>query len=286
MIISIHFWLLCFCPLTLLLALVNSGISDYFVFSVPLSMWQTWLWPFHLVQEEGCVAGLALVECSGSVANVWDGMCLQGGRRGGMWDLNSEDLPPAFCEDNLCALKGSTVVCFLLRFGREGLVWGFLNLASSFGHLWFKFPPDLVTHSPAVGPSSCTGFKMAFGGQPGVGATGMPFVPVSLQSQPQPAMTRSVCLWLWRFLGKGVASLSSKLGPGSPIKMNLKYRCTNRWVKAFHYRNNKGWDLIKVICQYGPCVYASCSSTLAYSYLQVRYTKLNSIEYNLMLNYF
>ena len=29
--------------------------------------------------------------------------------------------------------------------------------------------------------------------QPGLGATGMPFVPVSLQSQPQPAMTE-VCV--------------------------------------------------------------------------------------------
>lgn len=74
-----------FLPLdSLLLALVNSGISDYFcllrslicVADVALAI------PSG-AGRESCEAGLALVECSGSVAaNVWDGMCLQGGRRG------------------------------------------------------------------------------------------------------------------------------------------------------------------------------------------------------------
>lgn len=83
-----HFYTLLaslFLPLdSLLLALVNSGISDYFcllrsliyVADVALAI------PSG-AGGESCVAGLALVECSGSAAaNVWDGMCLQGGRRG------------------------------------------------------------------------------------------------------------------------------------------------------------------------------------------------------------
>ena len=39
--------------------------------------------------------------------------------------------------------------------------------------------------------------KWFLNGQPGLGATGVPFVPVSLQSQPQPAMTEvCVCVTL------------------------------------------------------------------------------------------
>ena len=45
-----------FLPLdSLLLALVYKASQIIFVFSIPLSVWQTWPWPFHLVQEERAV---------------------------------------------------------------------------------------------------------------------------------------------------------------------------------------------------------------------------------------
>lgn len=77
----------------------------------------------------------------------------------------------------------------------KALVWGFLNLASSLRALVIQVPTrpsHSLTSSGTQAPVLV--LKWLLSGQPGVGATGMPFVPVSLQSQPQPAMTRSVCL--------------------------------------------------------------------------------------------
>lgn len=73
---------------------------------------------------ESCVAVLALVECSGSVAaNVWDGMCLLGGRRGR--NVRSEQQGSATSilrRESVCSRRVLLPkrLHILLRFGREG----------------------------------------------------------------------------------------------------------------------------------------------------------------------
>lgn len=114
-----------FLPLdSLLLALVNNGISDYFclLHSLICVAGMTLAIPSG-AGGEGCVAGLALVECSGSVAaNVWDGMCLLGGRRGRNVRSEQQGSATSILRRESACSRGVLPrrLCMLLRFGREG----------------------------------------------------------------------------------------------------------------------------------------------------------------------
>ena len=112
-----------------------------------------------------------------------------------MWDLNSKDLPPAFWEENLRALEGFYLGDFVFSdLAEKALVQGFLNLASSLRALVIQIPTRPSQSLTNGGTQASVIFlKWFLNGQPGLGATGMPFVPVSMQSQPQPAMTE-VCV--------------------------------------------------------------------------------------------
>ena len=123
MVISIHFWLLCFCPLT-----APFGVSKQWHLRLFLSS------PFpYCVADmtlaipsgaggESCVAGLALVECSGSVAaNVWDGMCLLGGRRGRNVRFEQQGSATNILRrESACSRRVLPRRFCILRFGREG----------------------------------------------------------------------------------------------------------------------------------------------------------------------
>lgn len=238
--------------------------------------------------EAAGTASRVLAECWGTVAvNSPGGHVFTGGGvgvgGGGMWALSAGLLSGVL--HRVCVHDRCCVLCL-----------GFASTGSSSCLAIPKpgrFTGATVTQIPIRPPDSLTSrgahasvlFKMVSEWVASFGSLWRA-LRSCVHAGPAPASHgRGVCMcYVENAQGKELPPLPSQPCSWQPGKMNFKYRCPSRWVKGFHYRNNEGRYLIKVVCQsvlFGSCVCAGSSSTLAYCHTRKLDTrKLIAIEYH------